>query len=111
MGLSQTRRAHFLCLLLNSLAAPQLSGCQALSVSWLHLQQEMGLTIVLPELVIFQYVFVWIPPTLRLPNPRLYSALDLLSTYYKPSSVLSMVGQGWVRKGLVWEWEGHDDLG
>ena len=43
MGLGQTRRAHFLCLLLNSLAAPQLSGCQALSVSWLHLQQEMGL--------------------------------------------------------------------
>lgn len=66
MGLGQTRRAHFLCLLLNSLAAPQLSDCQALSVSWLLLQQEMGLTIVLPESVIFQYVFVWIPPTLHL---------------------------------------------
>lgn len=99
MGLGQTHRAHFLCLLLNSLAAPQLSGCQAPSVSWLHLQQEMGLTIVLPEPVIFQYVFVWIPPTLHLPNPSLYSALDLLSTYYKPSSVLSMVGGGWARKG------------
>ena len=69
MGLGQTRRAHFLCLLLNSLAAPQLSGCQALSVSWLHLQQEMGLTIVLPEPVIFQYVFVWIPPTLVSQTP------------------------------------------
>ena len=60
----------------------------------------MGLTIVLPEPVIFQYVFVWIPPTLRLPNPSLYSALDLLSTYYKPSSVLSMVGGGWATKGV-----------
>jgi hypothetical protein len=66
MGLGQTHKAHFLCLLLNSLAAPQLSGCQAPNVSWLHPQQEMGLTIVLPELVIFQYVFAQIPPTLHL---------------------------------------------
>lgn len=66
MGLGQTHRAYFLCLLLNPLAAPQLSSCQALSVSWLHPQQEMGLTIVLPEMTIFQYAFAWIPPTLHL---------------------------------------------
>lgn len=91
MVLGQTRRTHFLCLLLNSLAVPQLSGCQAPSVSWLHPQQEMGLTITLPESGDFS-ICICTDPTHTSLKPQAVFSPDSLSTYYKPSSVLSTEG-------------------
>lgn len=70
---------------------PQLSGCQAPSVSWLHPQQEMGLTIILPESGDFS-ICICTDPTHASVKPQAVFSSDSVSTYYKPRSVLSTEG-------------------